>query len=443
MGKLIALLRAFPRCTDPNSLSSVTCTIRNQMTNDQISLSSLFTPGEGGAPPFLAGREPELGEIAAVAERLCHKDPETRVPPSSVVIVGPRGNGKTVLMQEAVNRIAGDIQDSGQTPQVMNLTSKIISTKDELRQALAPASGWKRFRERLKKTKQIEVSSIKVSLADEQEPLLPDILAARASEGPMLIAVDEAHDLDPGVGGTLLDLVQNARTSKLPVLLMLAGTPALQDHLNRMQVSFWDRCLLMPIDRLDSKAAADALVKPLSDRGISFESDALDRVLEQSNGYPYFIQVWGQAVCWALMEEARLEERQPSRVSLAIVERAASRAETRVRAYYGNRYSELRRANLLVTAVDITALYKRIIAKGRPGRAYDTELTETIKGALSEEERNQQAVNEAFDQLKRLGFVWEVGDSFEPGIPSLMSYVADRYHAGLEAQSAASDNVPF
>lgn len=413
------------------------------MTNDQISLSSLFTPGEGGKPPFLAGREPELGEIAAVAERLCYTDPETRVPPSSVVIFGPRGNGKTVLMQEAVKRIADDIQASGQSLQVINLTSKIISTKEELRQALAPASGWKRFWERLKKTRQIEVSSIKVSIGDEKEPLLPDVLAARASEGPLLITVDEAHELDLEVGGSLLDLVQNARTAKLPVLLMLAGTPALQDHLNRMQVSFWDRCLLMPIDRLDSTAAADALAKPLDDRGISFESDALGRVLEQSNGYPYFIQVWGQAICWALLEEARREEWRPSCVSLAIVKRAASRAETRVRAYYGNRYSELRRANLLITAVDISALFERIQAKGRPGRAYDTELTETIKGTFPEAERNQQAVNCAFDQLKRLGFVWEVGDSFEPGIPSLMSYVADRYHAGLEAQRAASDEVPF
>ena len=346
-------------------------------------------------------------------------------------------------MQEAVNRVADDIQDSGQTLQVMKLTSRIISTREELRQALAPASGWKRFWERLKKTRQIEVSSIRVSIADEKEPLLPDVLAARASEGPLLITVDEAHELDLDVGGTLLDLVQNARTARLPVLLMLAGTPALQDHLNRMQVSFWDRCLLMPIDRLDPKAAGDALVKPLNDRGISFESDALERVLEQSNGYPYFIQVWGRAICWALLEEARLEECRPSRISTAIVERAASRAETRVRAYYGNRYSELRRADLLATAVDITALYARIQANGRPGRAYDTELTETIKGALSEEERNRQAVNEAFDQLKRLGFVWEVGDSFEPGIPSLMSYVADRYRAGIEAQRAASDEVPF
>ena len=413
------------------------------MANDQISLSSLFTPGEGGTPPFLAGREPELGEIGAVAERLANTDPDSRVPPSSVVIFGPRGNGKTVLIQEAAKRIADDVRASGQSLQIINLTSRVISTKEELRQALAPRSGWKRFRERLKKIRQIEVSSIKVTIGDEKEPLLPDVLAARAIEGPLLITVDEAHELDLDVGGTLLDLVQNARTAKLPVLLMLAGTPALQDHLNRMQVSFWDRCLLMPIDRLDARATADALEKPLDERGVSFESDALDRVLEQSNGYPYFIQVWGQAICWALLEEARLDNERPSCVSLAILDRAAARADTRVRAYYGNRYSELRRADLLDTAVAVTALYERIHANGRPRRAYDTELTETIRGSLPEAERDKQAVNGAFDQLKRLGFVWEVGDSFEPGIPSLMSYVADRYKAGLEAQAAASNEVPL
>ncbi len=414
------------------------------MTMGNVSLASLFAPGEGGRPPFLAGREPELAEIASVAERLASPDRDTRVPPSSVVIVGPRGNGKTVLMQEAVERTAGLVQAAGQTLQVERLTAKIISSKDELRQALEPRGGWREFWERLKTARQIEISSLKVGLEGGSQPLLADVLAGRAADGPLLLAVDEAHELDLNVGGVLLDLVQNARTGKLPVLLMLAGTPALQDHLNRMKVSFWDRCLLLPVDRLDPGAAKDALVKPLEECGISFETDALERVAGQSSGYPYFLQVWGQAICWAILEEERKEERRPSRVSLDHVERASSRAEKRVRHYYGNRYQELWRVGLLEVAAEITDLYQKIRNSGRPERAYDTELAFTIESALPEDRPDEQVVNEAFDQLKRLGFVWEVGDSFEPGIPGLMSYVAKRHTAGMEAQERAErEYIPF
>ena len=410
------------------------------MTKEQVSLTSLFVPGEGSTPPFLAGREPELAEIMAVADRLGYSDPEIQIPPSNIVVFGPRGNGKTVLLQEAVKRIRAHVEESGKSLQVALLTAKMISSKEELRQALAPSGGWKKFWQRLKNTRQIEISSLKVMIEEAEQPLLADLLAARVTDGPLLVTVDEAHELDRTVGGILLDLMQNARTAGLPVLLMMAGTPALQDHLNRMQVSFWDRCLMLPLDRLDLASAADALEKPLSERGISFEPEALQTVVRKSNGYPYFLQVWGQAICWALMESSGKDEPLPSHVNVDHVACAAPRAERRVRQYCGNRYQELRKARLPEAAVAVSGLYERIQENGRPERAYDTELIETIKGALGDEDETEQLVDRAFDQFKRLGFVWEAGDSFEPGIPSLMDYIANRYEAGRAATRASMDD---
>ncbi len=54
----------------------------------------LFTPGDGATPPLLSGRE-EQQEVLAQ----CLSDLLTgKSPPHNVVLIGPRGNGKSVLL---------------------------------------------------------------------------------------------------------------------------------------------------------------------------------------------------------------------------------------------------------------------------------------------------------------------------------------------------------
>ncbi len=53
-----------------------------------------------------------------------------------------------------------------------------------------------------------------------------------------------------------------------------------------MRVNVWR------IGRLSREESMRALTEPFGDRG-HFEADALSMVLDQAQGYPYFIQVWG------------------------------------------------------------------------------------------------------------------------------------------------------
>ena len=53
-----------------------------------------FQPGDGGLPPFLAGRESEQDVCRAFMRRLRHGRP----PPREIIFYGPRGNGKTALL---------------------------------------------------------------------------------------------------------------------------------------------------------------------------------------------------------------------------------------------------------------------------------------------------------------------------------------------------------
>ena len=60
--------------------------------------STLFLPGAGARPPFLAGRAAEQRILAGAAEEIDEKDERGRANvPQDVVLYGPRGNGKTAL----------------------------------------------------------------------------------------------------------------------------------------------------------------------------------------------------------------------------------------------------------------------------------------------------------------------------------------------------------
>ena len=83
---------------------------------------------------------------------------------------------------------------------------------------------------------------------------------------------------------------------ELPFLLVLAGTPNLRSHLNTMNASFWSRADRRPVGRLDSEATAAAIREPLQSEDIAIDEDALAHVVRESHGYPYFVQLWGDAL---------------------------------------------------------------------------------------------------------------------------------------------------
>ena len=68
-----------------------------------------FKPGAGNPPPVLAGRDEEKAAIRRALDRL-----EAGLSPAqNIALIGPRGNGKTVLIRWAegeIGRCNGDIR---------------------------------------------------------------------------------------------------------------------------------------------------------------------------------------------------------------------------------------------------------------------------------------------------------------------------------------------
>ncbi len=79
------------------------------------------------------------------------------------------------------------------------------------------------------------------------------------------------------------------------------------------------RSTRLRIRLLGREAAAAALVEPLGAGGIAVEPADLATVIDESQHYPYFVQVWGEAL-WDAVSAAAAPV-----VTAGTVEKAASR----------------------------------------------------------------------------------------------------------------------
>ena len=190
----------------------------------------LFTPGTGATPPALTGREREQGVLTrCLADLLGGTSP-----PHDVVLTGPRGTGKTVL----INWFERACRDHEPDVDVAKLTPADILTRDALIEVLAPPPGIAKLLPR--KLGVAAVGSVEWAPPSGGARNLRAELTARCRRKSLAVLLDEAHTLDLEVGRTLLNASQQVRADA-PFLLVLAGTPGLAAQLGAMDVSFWSR----------------------------------------------------------------------------------------------------------------------------------------------------------------------------------------------------------
>jgi hypothetical protein len=83
---------------------------------------------------------------------------------------------------------------------------------------------------------------------------------------------------------------------QLPLLFFGAGLPQLAKLAGEAK-SYAERLFDYPeIDRLDEKSARAALVEPAKRESVAYEKAALDIILKETYGYPFFLQVWGSHI---------------------------------------------------------------------------------------------------------------------------------------------------
>ena len=272
-----------------------------------------FAPGAGTPPPELAGRD-DLREIIRIAlER-------TRLgrPTKSVLMVGLRGVGKTVLL----DRMREDAEAAGihtlrvEAPEGRSLPAILAP---QLRQALLRLSRnekAKDFAQRalrglagFAKALKVKYSDIEVGFDFDPEPGLADNgdlendlqdllevagVAAQKAGTALVMFIDELQYVEEDELAALITALHRSAQRRLPVVLVGAGLPQLRGRMGRAK-SYAERLFDFPeIGPLPPPAARRAIVKPAEDEGVKVNNDALDGIIQQTRGYPYFLQEWGK-----------------------------------------------------------------------------------------------------------------------------------------------------
>ena len=357
---------------------------------------AVFKAGSGQIPPYLAGREVEQNILCGFLADLL----DAEAPPRDVVLFGPRGNGKTALLRWFEKECRGPGVES------LWLTPKAIASLDALARALIPP---RRFPNLLPGTLALGAAVAQASWRLEgHRDALAQLLTQRCRKAPVVVLLDEAHRLDSDVGEALFNASQEVRSSA-PFLLILAGTPGLQQHLGTMGASFWNRCERLGIGRLTAEASAEAIEAPLAEHGVKIDADALAHVAADSQHYPYFVQLWGEAL-WV---------RTLAGDGARITQETAAAAQASVDAvrgdYYADRFAELKAKPLRPVAEALALAFQSQAALPDDG-------VDRIAESVSDNPR------QALAEIRRLGYLWmppkqRGGIFWEPGIPSLMDFV--------------------
>ena len=271
-----------------------------------------YSPGAGLRPAALVGRDDQLQDWSVALERI-----EDARPTRSVVLHGLRGVGKTVLLGE-FHQMAQDrnwltimVEANTGSPFRDSLARALYPVVREL---VRPKAGAK-----LKKAlATFKTFSVKVDASGvwsfgldvapalgrgdsgELETDLGELIkdlgdAAQEQNHGFAILIDEAQDLSRDELKALCAISHQAGQRNWPFLVALAGLPNLPRLLSEAK-SYAERLYAYTeITQLRDDAASQALTRPAAGEHVTWDDDAVSYVVTETQGYPYFLQEYGQA----------------------------------------------------------------------------------------------------------------------------------------------------
>jgi len=267
-----------------------------------------FRPGAGHQPPYLAGREAEKEQFKELLEQDIILD--------NYILSGLRGIGKTVLL-ESFKPLAqkkgwlwagtdcSEAYSIDEDTMVIRLLTDIALITSAIKVSSKPPVGFQP--QGITKDTYLTFNAL-ISIytnapglpADKLKALLEFVwvcLKPLKVKG-VVFAYDEAQTLSDHVKekqyplSLLLDVFQYLQKKEIPFMLVLTGLPTLLVKLVEARTYSERMFRVQLLDRLSEKESRDAIMIPIqkSSHPLRFSDGGVSLIIEQSGGYPYFIQ---------------------------------------------------------------------------------------------------------------------------------------------------------
>jgi hypothetical protein len=270
-----------------------------------------YRPGAGHMPPYLAGREAQVAEF----DRLLEQD-QTIL--DNMVLTGLRGVGKTVLLETFKPRalaagwlwVGADLSESASVSE-HSLATRLITD-------LAVATAGFTFQDSAPRgitlkpdpgSTTIALShDVLVSVYDNAPGLVADKIKTvleftfevlrTHQQSQIVFAYDEAQNMADHPEhneyplSVMLDVFQSIQRKGIPFMLVLTGLPTLFPKLVDARTYAERMFRVVTLTSLDEAGSRAAILKPIEAAHcpVSFERRSVRTIIEQSAGYPYFIQ---------------------------------------------------------------------------------------------------------------------------------------------------------
>jgi hypothetical protein len=284
-----------------------------------------FSPGAGSPPPELAGRAPLLEQARLTLGRVKAGRAER-----SFLLVGLRGVGKTVLL----NKVRELADDSGYRAVLIEAhEGKPLATLllPALRQLLISLDRMAQISQKAKRGLRVlrsffngvklKYQDVEIGIdvdpevgtadsgnleADLAEVFIAVGEAAADRKAAVALIIDEMQYLSEEELSALIMAMHQISQRQLPVVLVGAGLPQLVALAGRSK-SYAERLFQFPeVGALRPADAAQAVQEPVQEQGVEFTEEALQEIIRQTKGYPYFLQEWAYQA-WNLAAGSPIE----------------------------------------------------------------------------------------------------------------------------------------
>lgn len=267
-----------------------------------------FRPGNGIIPPYLAGREKETLWFENSLESALSL-------PQNLVLSGIRGTGKTVLLRKfeeictkkkwlfVRREFNSKLNQEGEFLNAL-LTDIITKTKGVslAKRLKKPVIGFKK--DNTDNTEEdiiyILTQKYKGPLGDKLEAILEDVYESisKAEYNGLVLLYDEFHFIEDGKIGNnfpislLLESFSHAQQKGLRYYLVLSGLPPLFPNMVKSKTYAERMFSVKNIGNLSREASQKAIRLPLKKSKIFFIDELINIIVEETQGYPYFLQFY-------------------------------------------------------------------------------------------------------------------------------------------------------